>query len=120
MHKKCAKLFGIIFILIGFLGFVPGITTHGYLLGTFHVNTLLNVVHLATGVIGYWTSRTSLQASLRFFQIFGFIYVAIALFGFGYGNRDIFGILASSRADTWLHLISGIVFLYCSFFYKGK
>ena len=120
MHRKYAKMFGIIFMAIGVLGFIPGLTMHGDLFGIFHVNTLNNVVHFATGLIAYWTSQTSMRAAVLFFQVFGIIYVAIGLLGLVYGNRDIFRALANNKADTWLHLITGLFFSYCGFLYKGK
>ena len=36
--KRAAILFGIVFLVIGVLGFVPGVTNHEMLLGIFHVN----------------------------------------------------------------------------------
>ncbi len=47
MVKTAAILFGVVFLLIGILGFVPSITKDEMLLGIFHVNLLHNVVHLA-------------------------------------------------------------------------
>jgi len=120
MLKKFAKFVGIVLIVIGVLGFIPGITYRHNLLGLFHVNTLHNLVHLASGVIAYLASRSSMRASQLFFQIFGIIYAMIGLMGFGYGNRDILGVLANNMADTWLHLIMGVVFLYSGFLYKSK
>jgi heme/copper-type cytochrome/quinol oxidase subunit 3 len=50
--KTAAILFGIVFLLIGILGFVPAATpANGMLLGIFHVNTAHNFVHLASGVV---------------------------------------------------------------------
>src|SRR5438132_3618228 len=47
MIKTAALLFGIVFLLIGILGFVPAVTPdNGMLLGIFHVNTAHNIVHL--------------------------------------------------------------------------
>lgn len=120
MLKKFAKIVGIVFIVIGILGFIPGITYRGNLLGIFHVNTLLNLVHLGTGLIAYLASRSSMRAAQVFFQIFGIIYAALGLMGFGYGTRDIMGILANNLPETWLHLITGVVFIYCGFLYKSK
>ena len=120
MLKKFAKIVGIVFIVVGILGFIPGITYRQNLLGIFHVNTLHNLVHLATGLIAYLVSRSSMRAAQLYFQIFGIIYAIIGFMGFGYGNRDIMGILANNMADTWLHLIIGVVFIYCGFLYKSK
>jgi len=58
---------GVVFVVVGVLGFVPGINQmhgmddpnlavqgpgHGYLLGLFHVNVLHNLVHIVFGVLG--------------------------------------------------------------------
>jgi hypothetical protein len=51
MIKSAAILFGIVFLAVGILGFVPGVTTNEMLLGTFHVNAAHNVVHIASGII---------------------------------------------------------------------
>lgn len=47
MVKTAAILFGVVFLFIGILGFVPAATpANGMLLGIFHVNTAHNIVHL--------------------------------------------------------------------------
>jgi len=120
MHRKIARVFGMAFVLIGLLGFIPGITYHQKLFGLFHVNAAHNFVHLGTGVIAWWVSRTSMRASQIFFQIFGILYAVIGLLGFGYGNRNVMGFLANNIADAWLHLIVGVYFLYAGFIYKAK
>jgi hypothetical protein len=52
MVKSAAILFGIVFLVIGILGFVPAATpANGMLLGIFHVNTAHNIAHLASGVV---------------------------------------------------------------------
>src|SRR5688500_8295388 len=42
--KNAALLFGVVFLIVGILGFVPGVTTNEMLLGIFHVNAAHNVV----------------------------------------------------------------------------
>ncbi|PYL96244.1 MAG: DUF4383 domain-containing protein, partial [Verrucomicrobia bacterium] len=46
-------LFGIVFLAVGILGFVPGVTSDvngmPMLLGIFHVNTAHNLVHIVSG-----------------------------------------------------------------------
>lgn len=120
MVKKIAKIFGIIFIVVGLAGFIPGITYQGRLIGVFHVNALLNILHLLTGLIAYWTSRRGPRASQLFFQVFGVLYAIVAILGFGYGDRDLLGIFANDKADTWLHTLMALFSLYVGFFYKGK
>ena len=53
--KKISLGFGVVYMLIGVMGFIPGVTVptdhpeHGLLLGIFAVNTLHNLVHLMIG-----------------------------------------------------------------------
>ncbi len=62
--QKITLGFGVVYALIGVLGFIPGITTRpanpgpvpgeGLLLGIFAVNAVHNVAHLALGAILIW------------------------------------------------------------------
>jgi hypothetical protein len=55
---------GIAYLLIGVLGFIPGITQpstapgQGLLLGIFAVNTIHNLAHLVLGAALVWAART--------------------------------------------------------------
>ena len=54
MVKTLGMLFGIVFLAVGILGFVPGISAPGpdgmpMLLGIFMVNTAHSIVHIASG-----------------------------------------------------------------------
>jgi hypothetical protein len=72
MVKTFAVIFGLVFLVVGILGFVPAAAPDGMLLNTFHVNMAHNMVHVASGIISF-CSR---------FQIFGVIYDVIAIWGF--------------------------------------
>ncbi len=116
---KLAKLTGFIFIIIGILGFIPGVTQDGLLLGVLEVNGLHNFVHLLTGFIALGMSRKNQKVTRYFFQIAGVVYLGLALLGFGHGDQPIFGMLANNPADCWLHLTLGIIFLYIGFLYTS-
>ena len=118
-HKKCARIFGVVLFLIGFLGFIPGFTTDDLFLGIFKVNNVTNTLHLVTGLIAYLISHGSLRASQLFFQIFGIIYGIVAILGFGYDDADILGYIANNMADSWLHLFISLLSLYLGFLYKN-
>jgi hypothetical protein len=51
MVKAAAILFGLVFLVVGILGFVPAATNNEMLLGIFHVNLAHNIVRLASGAI---------------------------------------------------------------------
>jgi hypothetical protein len=103
MLKRIAIAFGLVFLLVGILGFVPGVTRDGHLLGIFHVNPAHNFVHLLTGAAAVACGLTSAHASQLFFRIFGLVYGLVAVLGFFAGDQPLLGIIANNRADAWLH-----------------
>lgn len=115
MLKQLAVVFGIVFVLVGVLGFVPGVTPDGHLLGIFHVNALHNVVHLLSGVIALGVGFAGTEASKRYFQIFGVVYGLVALLGFLFGDAPILGLVANNAPDTGLHLVIAAAALYLGF-----
>ncbi len=115
--QKLAKVFGIVFILIGVLGFVPGVTTNGHLLGVFEVDTLHNVIHLLTGIVA-WLAASSSSNSKLFFKVFGVVYLLVTALGFLMGG-DILGLFMVNMADNVLHLVIAVVALWAGFMSKG-
>jgi Domain of unknown function (DUF4383) len=121
MIKTAAILFGIVFLLVGILGFVPAATpANGMLLGIFHVNAAHNFVHLASGVVFLLCGMAGVGASRTFFRIFGIIYALVALLGFYYGDNAIFGLIANNTADIWLHVVLAVVMLFLGFGASGS
>jgi hypothetical protein len=116
--KKLAIVFGVVFLAIGVLGFIPALTPNGHLLGLFHVNTLHNVVHLLSGAVALYVGLTSEGGSKLYFQIFGLVYAVVAILGFIYGDRPILGLVANNAADTWLHVVIAVAALYLGFLMK--
>ena len=104
MVKTMAVLFGIVFLAIGVLGFVPGVTTDHMLLGIFHVNAAHNVVHLLSGAVALFCGMSSISASRMYFRIFGVIYGLVAVMGFMVGDGMLLGLISNNTADTWLHV----------------
>ena len=48
IQRTVALVFGVVFLLVGILGFVPALTPGGALLGLFMVNGVHSVVHLSS------------------------------------------------------------------------
>lgn len=113
MTKTLAIVFGVVFLLIGILGFFTG--SDGMLLGIFHVDTLHNIVHLVSGAAAIFAAMSGAMASRRYFQIFGVIYALVTILGFVYGDKNILGVMANNMADVWLHLVIALVALYAGF-----
>lgn len=118
-----ALIFGIIYLLIGILGLIPGIVApppaagvtvdvlNGMLLGLFPVNIVHTVVHLLIGLWGILAYR-SFDSARTFSRAAGVIFVVLFIFGLIPGLNTLFGLAPLNGADVWLHLVSGIVALY--------
>jgi hypothetical protein len=115
MVKALGILFGIVFLAIGILGFVPGVTNNEMLLGIFMVNTTHSVVHIISGVIFLTASMSGAGAARVWFQIFGIIYAIVAILGFMTPNGLLLGLIANNPADTWLHVVLAVVMLIIGF-----
>ncbi|MBV9618967.1 MAG: DUF4383 domain-containing protein [Verrucomicrobia bacterium] len=120
MAKTFGMLFGIVFLAVGILGFVPGITTTGadgmpMLLGIFMVNTAHSVVHIASGVVFLLASMCGAGAARLWFQIFGAIYAVVAILGFMTPNGMLLGLISNNPADTWLHVVLAVAMLAIGF-----
>lgn len=121
MLKRIAIVFGAVFIIIGILGFVPGITPgmddggHGRLFGVFAVDPLHNIVHILTGIVAVACGIKSEAASRTYFKVFGVVYALVAVIGFFYGRDPLFGIMAHNMADAVLHTAIAIVSLLLGF-----
>jgi hypothetical protein len=113
--QPVAAFAGVAFLVVGVLGFVPGITTHygemGFaghdsgakLLNLFQVSILLNVVHLLFGVVGLVLART-VDGARNFLTGGGVAYLALWVLGVvGAGAWVPF-----NTADNWLHFTLGI------------
>lgn len=109
MVKTLGMLFGIVFLAVGILGFVPGVTTTGVdgmpmLLGIFMVNTVHSIVHIASGVVFLLASTAGAGAASLWFKLFGLVYAVVAVLGFMTPNGLLLGLISNNPADTWLHV----------------
>jgi hypothetical protein len=119
--RLIAFLFGLAFIFAGIAGFIPSLTSDGYLLSIFSVDPLHNIIHIVSGVIAL-IAASSMVYSRWFFIIFGFIYAAIAMMGFTQNeamNSMMMG-MHMNMADNFLHLFIAIFALFLGFTFKAK
>ena len=101
---------GIFYVAIGILGFVPGITTNGHLLGIFAVNTLHNIAHLVIGLALIWGSRNASITSVNRVMAAVFAILVVASF-----IAPIVEQLPLNPPDTILHLVSMLITGYLGF-----
>ena len=128
--RTFARIFGIVFLVVGVGGFIPGLTTeatpdpgltmtHGYghELGMFPVNTLHNIVHLLFGLWGLIASRDAGSARL-YARGVAVIYAVFVVMGLIPGLHTTFGLVPLYGADIVLHLLLALVAAYFGFVRK--
>ena len=111
MAKKFAVVLGVIFVLMGILGFISNPLIGA--MGLFMTNSLLNVVYLVIGVVLLIVAFSAPAASALWLKIFGVIVLILTVLGFLMiaGGGSLFGLLTMNSADHWLHLVLGIILL---------
>jgi hypothetical protein len=113
--QSAAAVVSAVFVLVGILGFIPGITTHygdmsfaghdsgAKLLGLFQVSILHNIVHLLFGLVGLALTKTP-EGARTFLVGGGVVYLVLWLIGvIGAGDW-----IPVNTADNWLHLGLGV------------
>lgn len=120
--QGAAVIVGVAFVLLGLLGFVPGVTTNydtlrwaghhsgAELFGVFEVSGLLNVVHLAFGVVGLAMARTFVR-SRAFLLGGGLLYLALWVYGLLMDRASEANVVPLNNADNWLHFGLGVVMI---------
>ena len=124
MTRTFALIFGIVFLAVGVLGFVPGLVhapagTHnvtmtqnyGDLLGLFPINLLHNCVHILFGLWGVLAYR-SLGGSITYFRSVAIIYAVLTVLGLIPNFDTTFGLIPIYGNDVWLHALLAIVGAY--------
>jgi hypothetical protein len=117
--RTAALVVSVVFLLVGVLGFVPGVTTNydtmtfaghhsdALLLGVFQVSVLHNIVHLLFGVAGLALARTA-RGARAYLIGGGAIYLILWLYGLVVGEDVAADFVPLNGADDWLHLGLGI------------
>lgn len=120
--QKAALAVGAVFLLVGLLGFVPGITSQydqlsfaghesgAMLLGIFQVSVLHNLVHLLFGAAGIAMSRTT--GGARSYLLYGgIIYLVLWIYGLVIDHDSAGNFVPLNDADNWLHLVLGLAMI---------
>jgi hypothetical protein len=117
--QTAAAVVGIVFLLVGVLGFIPGITTNydqltfaghmsgAALLGIFNVSILHNIVHLLFGVVGLLAARTP-GGARSYLLVGGIIYLVLFIYGLVIPMDGPANFVPVNSADNVLHLILAI------------
>jgi hypothetical protein len=116
--QAASALVGAVFLLVGVLGFIPGITadhdglraagheSNAELLGVFQVSVLHNIVHLLFGAAGIALARTA-SGARAFLVGGGAIYLVLWLYGLVIDKASQANFVPLNTADDWLHFVLG-------------
>ena len=117
--RTMAGLVGAVFLLVGILGFIPGITSNystmtfagnssdAKLLGLFEVSILHNIVHLLFGVAGLAMAKATKSATTYLIGG-GIIYLVLTVYGFVIDLNSAANFVPLNTADNILHLVLGV------------
>jgi hypothetical protein len=120
--RGIALVVGAVFLVVGILGFIPGVTTNtddlefaghesgAELLDVFQVSVLHNAVHILFGIAGLVLARTI--AGARMFLVGGgAIYLVLWVYGLVIDRASDANFVPLNDADNWLHLVLGVAML---------
>jgi hypothetical protein len=108
-----------VFLLVGILGFIPGITTDydsmsfgghmsgAELLGIFQVSILHNIVHLLFGVVGLALARRT-PGAVNYLLGGGIVYLVLWIYGLIVSKTSDANFVPLNTADDWLHFVLGL------------
>lgn len=125
LARNAAKAVGAVFLLVGILGFVPGVTQdiyplnlfnhepkggeHALLLGLFEVSVLHNIVHLLFGVAGLAMAKHA-DSAVKYLIGGGVIYLLLTVYGLIVegDHKSAANFVPLNGHDNWLHALLGV------------
>ena len=121
MAKTVCKILGVVFLLVGLLGFTTILAPLGA--HTTPAYPAHNLVHIISGVVAlYFGFAGTLAGARGFALVFGIVYLALGIFGMLLGTDPgkiwHIGPLMLGTADHGIHLILGAIFLAGGLFTK--
>lgn len=122
--RYTALSLGLLFLLLGLAGFVPGFVApsldftsepgFGYIFGVFPTNYFHNAIGILVGVWGI-AAFTSLSGAIVFNRIFAILYAAAVILGLLPFTNTLFGLTPLFGNNIWLNAITAAIAFYYGF-----
>ena len=123
--RQFALIFGIVYVLVGILGFIPGITQpppagapslvvasfYGFILTLFAINILHNLFHIVVGAVGIAVWRNEASARL-YCRVLAIVFVVLTVFGLVPALQTTFGLIPLFGLDVALHAVTAVALAY--------
>lgn len=89
--KRYAFYYFILLFLVVVIGYLPGFTINGRLLGLFNIDPIDDILHMASALWAGFAAWHSRKYSIIFFKIFGILYALDGVIGLisGRGYLDL-------------------------------
>ena len=128
--RTFALIFGIVFLAVGALGFVPNMVEPlhpghppvdpegGLLLGLFPVNLYHNIVHIIFGLWGLAASRSP-GGSVGYARGVAIIYAVLTILGLIPSLNTLGGMVPLYQNDVWLHALLALVAAYFGWVHRN-
>ncbi len=110
MAKTLARVFGVIVLLLGIIGFFSNsfMSASGY----FFADTGMNIVNALLGIVLLAVSGTEAGSAL-WLKIIGVAYFIVSVIGFAIlgasGTVEVLGFMGVNAAASWLYLVMGVI-----------
>lgn len=113
MAKKLAVIFGIVFILVGVLAFVPNPIVGPNTDALFATDRIHDMIHLLSGIVLLVVGLKKPENAATALKVFGAVYLLVTVLGFIATNEEgkVLGLITMNQADHFLHLVLGIVLI---------
>ncbi len=113
MNAKTASIaIGIVFLLVGLLGFVPNPIISDSHDAIFHADAIHNSVHIVSGILFLIVGLAAPGFAATFCKIFGAVYFLLGILGLmnvgSDGMTELLGFLHVNGPDNYLHIGLGI------------
>jgi hypothetical protein len=129
--RSFARIWGILFLLIGASGFIPGLlapagpghpdmavdTLYGDALGLFPVNVIHSALHVLYGLWGLAAAR-SVSGAKTYAKVVALSYGVLIILGLVPGLNTLFGLVPIFGHDVWLHALLAAPAAYFGFMHR--
>ncbi len=106
MAKRLAIVFGIVFVVMGLLGFIPNpFVGMGKV---FDTNLAHDLLHILLGIVLLVAGSKSSSGAATTMKVVAMVCVLVAILGFVMGPGKLFHLIQINSADNWLYLVLAI------------
>jgi Domain of unknown function (DUF4383)/Short repeat of unknown function (DUF308) len=118
MAKTVATLLGVVFIVVGIVGFFSPDLMHA------HLTKIHNIVHLVSGAVSlYFGTKGTLASARSFCIVFGLVYGLLGVVGYFVGTDHILKLsdphFVLGPIDHYIHIAIGVLYLIGGFATKS-